>query len=46
MDVVERLSGVRLDGGASDGHELPFCIAGFSRELKSKTALATGPGPD
>jgi hypothetical protein len=25
---------------------MPFCIARFSRELKSKTALATGPGPD
>jgi hypothetical protein len=25
---------------------MPFCTARFSRELKSKTALATGPGPD
>jgi hypothetical protein len=26
MDVGDRLSGVRLGGGASDGHELPSAL--------------------
>jgi hypothetical protein len=35
-----------LPGEHALDEAMPFCIARFSCELKSKTALATGPGPD